>query len=59
MEKEGKGWRKAREEMEPKEFKGVEKEEERERREVSSAGLCGWLCAPVLLGGCGWLNKQS
>lgn len=40
---------------EPKEFEGVEKEGER----GSSAGLCGWLHAPVLLGGRGWLNKQS
>lgn len=41
MEKEGKGWRKAREEMEPKEFKGVEKEEEREKRGFQCRAL--WL----------------
>lgn len=55
-----KSWRKrargdGREEREPKEFEGVEKEGEG----GSSAGLCGWLHAPVLLGGRGWLNKQS
>lgn len=55
-----KSWRKrargdGREEREPNEFEGVEKEGER----GSSAGLCGWLHAPVLLGGRGWLNKQS
>lgn len=33
MEKGGKGCREAREEMEPKEFKGVEKEGERESKE--------------------------
>lgn len=35
------------------------KEWKKREKRGSSAGLCGWLHAPVLLGGRGWLNKQS
>lgn len=39
--------------------KWKKREREGVRGKVSPAGLCGWLCAPTLLGGRGWLNKQS
>lgn len=51
LENDGKGWREARKVMEPEECKYVEKGER--------GLLCGWLEAPVLLGGRGRLNKQS
>lgn len=45
--------------MKPERFKEVEKEGKQERRGFPCRAVCDWLCAPVLLGGRGWLNKQS